>query len=638
MSVRSHAALGLAAGAMVLSGCAPREPLTLQLPPPARQIAETAAERGTETRALAEPDGDRTVFRAIGSRPAARLAGSGDPLDGRRVEFAFHEAPAEEALDAVIVGQLDMAFTAAPGLGLRITARTPGAVPASRAIAILERAITEQGGALIREDGLFVLRASHEGGMDASARRSGPGDLETIELDHVSAGRMLAALEPFADSSVRITADEAGRRLMVSGPRERVDAIRQAAAALDTDWMRALSFSMIRLRHVQPDTLAEELASVAAVQGEEAGVELIPLGRLQALLIVARSQSQLTRIEDWAARLDQPPLRQRGFHTIPVRNADAAAMAEDIAAALDDRGEEAPPVRIRANEASNTLIVWGDEEDRAAISDLVARLDILPEQVMIEVTIVEVVLNDELRFGVQWFFDTRGGGSFTFSELETGEVSGRFPGFAYRLDSNYVQAAVNALDSVSSVVVLSSPQLVTLNNRPATLQVGDQVPVITQSAVSVTNPDAPIVNSVQFRDTGVVLQVTPRINGDTIVLEIDQEVSDVAETRSSGIDSPTIQQRRFQTVVAARAGETVALGGLIRENRSDTRTGVPGARRVPVLGRLFETSADISRRTELIAFLTPRLVTDARDAREEAARMTSRLRELNARGVLVTAE
>lgn len=623
---------------MAFSGCAPREPMSIQLPPPAREIAQDAAERGAETRALSEPEADRTVFRAIGSRRATSLAGAGDPLDSRMVEFAFNDAPAEEALDAVIVGQLGMAFTAAPGLGLRITARTPGPVPATRGLAILQRAIADQGGVLIREDDLFALRLDHGGELEARAGRPGQDGLDTIELQHVSASRMLAALEPFADSSVRISADDAAGRLMISGPRERVDAIRQAAAALDTDWMRSLSFSMIRLRHVQPDVLAQELVSVAAVQGEEAGVELVPLGRLQAMLIVARSQSQLLRVEEWAARLDQPPLRQRGFHTIPVRNADASAMAEDIAAALEDRGEDAPPVRIRANEASNTLIVWGDEEDRAAISDLVARLDILPEQVMIEVTIVEVVLNDELRFGVQWFFDTRGGGTFTFSELETGEVSARFPGFAYRFDSNYVQAAVNALDSVSSVVVLSSPQLVTLNNRPATLQVGDQVPVITQSAVSVTNPDAPIVNSVQFRDTGVVLQVTPRINGDTIVLEIDQEVSDVAETRSSGIDSPTIQQRRFQTVVAARAGETVALGGLIRENRSDTRTGVPGARRIPVLGRLFETSADIVRRTELIAFLTPRLVTDAQDARDEAARMSSRLRELNARGVLIAAE
>ncbi|HCY55594.1 MAG TPA: type II secretion system protein GspD, partial [Oceanicaulis sp.] len=218
------------------------------------------------------------------------------------------------------------------------------------------------------------------------------------------------------------------------------------------------------------------------------------------------------------------------FQTIPVRNASASAMAEDIAATLQEREEGASPIRVRANEQSNTLIVWGNEDDRRAVAELVRQLDVLPEQILIEVTIAEVVLNDELRYGVQWFFDTRDGGGFTFSDLESGQVSSRFPGFAYRFDSRYVQAALNALDSVSSVVVLSSPQIVTLNNRPATLQVGDQVPVITQSAVSITNPDAPIVNSVQFRDTGVVLQVTPRISGNSIILEIDQEVSDVAET------------------------------------------------------------------------------------------------------------
>jgi general secretion pathway protein D len=618
----------------LLAGCAAREPFSVQL---ARSPLEAAAQEGTGESRAEMPDAaprDEPLLRSLG-RPVSQGTGvRAAQASGQLIEFAFADASAGQVLESIVAGQMGLAFIAETDLAMRLSARTPGPVPISTALSILNRAVSTHGAELVLDGDVIVLR---EAGGYAPARTSTPS-VEVIALQHVPASRMVTALQPFIDSSVQLSADDRAGRITLAGAPERIAAIREAARALDTDWMRALSFSMIRLRHTDPDSLVEELTAIAAVQGTGESLELVPLNRLQAVLAVTRSQAQLLQIEEWIARLDQPVQRQRGFHTIPVRNASAVALAEDIAATLQERGEGEAPVRVRANEQSNTLIVWGNEDDRRAVAELVRQLDILPEQILIEVTIAEVVLNDELRFGVQWFFDTRDGGSFTFSDLESGQVSSRFPGFAYRFDSRYVQAALNALDSVSSVVVLSSPQIVTLNNRPAILQVGDQVPVITQSAVSVTNPDAPIVNSVQFRDTGVVLQVTPRISGNSIILEIDQEVSDVAETRSSGIDSPTIQQRRFQTVVAARNGETIALGGLIRENRSETRSGVPGARRVPVIGRLFESGADVSRRTELIAFLTPRLVSDSDSAREEALRLSQRLRELNARNVLAIEE
>ena len=162
--------------------------------------------------------------------------------------------------------------------------------------------------------------------------------------------------------------------------------------------------------------------------------------------------------------------------------------------------------------------------------------------------------------------------------------------------------------------ILSAPSLMVLDNRTATLQVGDQVPVVTQSSVSVTDPDAPIVNSVSLRDTGIILSVTPRVNDSgLVILEIDQEVSDVVATQSSGIDSPTIQQRRISTSVSVRDGQSVALGGLMRERLSDTETKVPLLGDVPFLGKLFSTTTTESTRTELLVMITPRVIrsTDA---------------------------
>jgi general secretion pathway protein D len=157
--------------------------------------------------------------------------------------------------------------------------------------------------------------------------------------------------------------------------------------------------------------------------------------------------------------------------------------------------------------------------------------------------------------------------------------------------------------------VLSSPKLVVLNNREADLQVGDQVPSVVQSSVSTTDSNAPIVNSVQMLDTGVILHVTPRANkSGRVLLDIAQEVSDVVPTTTSSINSPTIQQRKISSTVAVRNGDTVALGGLIRDSRSRTSDGVPLLRRIPVIGNLFGSDDHNNVRTELIVLITPHVV------------------------------
>ena len=192
---------------------------------------------------------------------------------------------------------------------------------------------------------------------------------------------------------------------------------------------------------------------------------------------------------------------------------------------------------------------------------------------------------------------------------------------------------MSAISSITDVETVSTPQIMALDKRPSLIQVGDQVPVVTQSAVSVSNPDAPIVNSVEFRDTGVVLNVTPYISPDgAVTLEVQQEVSSVAETTTSGIDSPTIQQRRFETTVSVQDGQTVALGGLIRTSRSHNRSGVPALQNIPFLGHLFSETGETSRRTELIIFLTPHVIRSAEDAALATRALRDQLQTLRDRG------
>jgi general secretion pathway protein D len=268
-------------------------------------------------------------------------------------------------------------------------------------------------------------------------------------------------------------------------------------------------------------------------------------------------------------------------------------------------------LRIVANNDSNSLLVLATPAEFSVIEAALVRLDAPSRQVLIEASLAEVTLTDELRYGIQWSYNGAKG-PITLSDSTAGKVAQSFPGLSFLFTgSTDISAVLNALESVTSVRVISSPKLVTLNNHEAQLQVGDEVPITTQSSVSTTNSDAPIVNSVQMQSTGVILSVTPRVNKNGLVqLDISQEVSNSVPTTTSSIDSPTIQQRRLSTTVVVKNGDTIALGGLITDNKTKSKSGVPYLAKIPLLGAFFRDTDNSSSRTELILLITPRVMRD----------------------------
>lgn len=293
-------------------------------------------------------------------------------------------------------------------------------------------------------------------------------------------------------------------------------------------------------------------------------------------------------------------------------------------------GENGP--RIIADARNDALLILATAKEYRMIESTIKRLDLVPLQVLIEATIAEVTLNDTLNYGLRWFFEEDSGdetSSFQFSDLSDGALSPSFPGFSYIFDAADARVVLSALSQITDVNVVSSPQLMVLDNGVARLQVGDQVPVPVQQAVSVQDPDAPVVNSVRFEDTGVILEVTPHVNSTgLVVLDVRQEVSDVVETLSSGIDAPTIQQRQIESSVAVQTGETIALGGLIRDQRTIGVTGVPFLKDIPILGNLFKSQSRTQERTELLVLLTPHVVRDSQESRAVTNELRRRLRGL----------
>jgi general secretion pathway protein D len=230
--------------------------------------------------------------------------------------------------------------------------------------------------------------------------------------------------------------------------------------------------------------------------------------------------------------------------------------------------------------------------------------------------IAEVTLNDNLQYGVQWQLSKGGTPTATFSNAVTGGVAAVFPGFNYAVNAANIAATLSALNALTHVNVISTPSLMVLDNKTARLQIGDQVPITTQSATSTVTASTAIVNSISMQDTGVILSVTPRINeSGRVQLEIEQEVSSVVKTTTSNIDSPTIQQRRVKTTVVVNDGEVLALGGMIQDQASKISSQIPLLGDLPGVGSIFSNRTNTVNKTELIILITPRVVRDGAESR-----------------------
>jgi len=297
------------------------------------------------------------------------------------------------------------------------------------------------------------------------------------------------------------------------------------------------------------------------------------------------------------------------------------------AVALGENGR----FKLAVDDAKNALVVMATPDDYKRLLRVIETLDVLPNQVFIEATIAEVSLNDDLQFGVRWFFQKRasnvgfsGGSSGTpaaFNGL-TGDnplgvpVGAGFPGFAYALRGAGALATLTALNSVTTVNIISTPSLTVLDNRQAVLQVGDQVAIQTFFGTNLAAAGNSAFNGTTYRDTGVILAITPHINeSGRVLLELEQEVSNVAPGQAASL-TPTIQQRKVKTQVVVNDSESLILGGLIQDQRTRDLNQAPVVGDVPVLGNLFKEKDDAIHKTELLIMITPHVVRSLDEARQ----------------------
>jgi general secretion pathway protein D len=306
-------------------------------------------------------------------------------------------------------------------------------------------------------------------------------------------------------------------------------------------------------------------------------------------------------------------------------------------------------VRITPDIVNNELLIYADQANFKIIEATLEQVDRPSLQVAIDATIAEVTLTNELSYGVQFFLQKQGVGSAlntqstsaptsttttttdstgasVASTVTSALINRAFPGFNFLLGSeSNPHAILDALHSVTSVKVLSNPSLVVINNQVATLQVGDEVPVSTGSATVLTTSNT-VVSTTDYRNTGIILRVAPRIsvNG-TVRLDVEQEISNVTPTTSTSL-TPTISERKVKSSISVANGQTVLLAGLIKEEQDGNRSGIPVLDEIKGLGDAFSHQDKTGTRTELIIFIRPQIIRDGTDAHHVAEELRSKLR------------
>lgn len=601
------------------------------------------------------------------------VATTAKPTAGDEMMLNFEGADLREVVKAIIGDIFNETYIIDPKVQGVINLHTSSPIQRKDLLPTLETMLRMNGAAIIREAGTYKIVPAATATRGSITPQLGDGNIllqsgrgysvQITPLKFIAAKEMVKILEPFVTEASAVRIDEARNLLILSGTERELKHLRDTIAMFDVDWLSGMSVALFTLQNVEVKTAVADLNKIFGAQALSplAGVvKLMPIERLNAILVITQQPRYLEQARIWIDRLDHTSGSAGGMRLFvyPVQNGQAEklatllnnvfnksstpttpppALAPGLAPA-EVKSSESPPVadaasehqttagdnvavkgdvRVLADKDNNALLILASPTNYEKIEAAIRKLDVPPRQVLIDVTIAEVTLTGDLQYGLEWAFNRGKNGK---GKLDTGDagISALAPGFSYVLNNSNVSggiaSALNLLASDSRVKVISSPHIMVTDNQTAKIQVGDRVPITSQSQ-SVLGSATGLIASIQYVDTGILLTVTPRINiGGQVTMDINQEVSAASITTTSSIDSPTISKRAVKTTVVVKSGETMVLGGLITDNKTIASSGLPYLSKIPYIGGLFGTQSFNNNRTELVLMITPRLLSNNQQA------------------------
>jgi general secretion pathway protein D len=642
---------------------------------------ETPSDEGEN----ALPDSNATIVKSPFSGAKAG--------ERRQIDITLDNMDIYPVLDQVLGRILELNYVVDPAIKGTISLNIRGRYTKSEFLDLFNSILQIHGLAITRgAQGLYkVVRKASSARVGSEVVNIGervphPGDVISVfQLRYLSAAHVIANLRNFISPGAVIVAEPNSNAVLLVDTAENVDKLSKILALMDTDLFKDIHWRFYTLEHTDVDDLSKDLDKIFKTKGlyirpgiDPGGLQIMPLKTINSLLVVTKWEEVLDVVGHWVTQLDQE-ISQKGtqVYVYFVQNGKAADIADLLRQLYGGKpsedkgkkevlverekkpakeqvvaytGELAGEVEIIADEVNNAILIKAMQRDYAILSGVLKEIDIVPRQVLIDVLIVEVYLDNELQYGVQWYLKARGfdtgGGDMTadiglnkpdFGLEEGGMLSSKLAGFSAALfSSGDLRALINLLASETEANIVSAPNILAVDNHESTIEVTRDEPTISSSQ---TTDVGAVTQTIQYRSVGVIMKVTPLINESGLVtLEISQEVSNVIDEEEKGIKSPSFQTRRATTNLVVQDSHTIIIGGLMQTQQQNVHSGIPILKNIPLLGYLFGSKGYKTNKTELLFAITPHVIHSKEQAdaltREFSKKVKSIKEIFEQRGVL----
>jgi general secretion pathway protein D len=593
----------------------------------------------------------------------------------------------------IIGNELKLNYVVDPRVKGTVTINTAGEFKRSDLLPLLETILQVNGAALIKTGNLYqIVPGPAAKGWPVPIRAQGQeGELGTsngmvmqvIPMQVVLAKDMAEILKSYLSEEGNMVVHETGNILIITENGSNLKRLMELVAIFDSDVFQGQRVQLYPIRNNSSKNIVTDLESIFmgyALSSKGSAIKFISIDRINAILAISSNPKSFAEVQKWIEKLDKP-VENVGIknYFYKVQNGDAKKMSKVLLEIYGHKQEEEEPatpgalppqgspsgqpespktppekeknpaalvqgdINIVADEVNNALIIRASPQDYEVIKETIQELDIVPRQVLIDAKIYEVSLTGELSMGVSYFLQNRNnpivpappGTVASFSASKVGNVGAglNISTFTVIGQTRELVAFLNAQESRGKTRVLSSPSVIASDNLDARIQVGAEVPLLTSQGVvsgAQAGGNSLFSNTIQQRPTGVILDVTPRINASGwVTMKINQEVSaPVAPAAGSGIQSPSINIRSVKTQITIKDGETIAIGGIISENKLLSKNRVPLLGDIPGLGLVFGNTSYTTTRTELIALITPHVIEDIERADEATEGLKTSLKAI----------
>lgn len=629
-------------------------------------IPELTNQTVTEQQALIDAinrDGQRNVLSGFRDPVPAPTNETGENIVALNYEQADLRLVLEELANA-----LDITLIIDPSIDNVVSMRTANDRPLTREdIWPLMQLLTRDAGVVLERAGNVYNARRLQSGLPAeittpdTLNQSMAARLMQITpLTYISPDAAIEALTPLLEPEGNVRKLVNINTLAITGSEFQLERINQLLQLIDADPFVNQGIRLYQLVNASATEVATELTEILElIEGPTPAYQVKGIERINALLLTAPATRGFEEITRWVQILDSDSQEQAEqlFH-YQVKNLNAVELAETLTSVFEIEDEEefissnsdatanqtpdpnaaADPqsaatanestgtntnsastavsanivVKIVADESSNSLLIRSTARDFRQLLTTISQLDVVPLQVMINAVIAQITLSEATKFGVDW---SRIAANSAINDISTNASTSFLPaaGLGGLLFSKtfidgsaQIDATLEAIALNNDVTLLARPSLTVTNNQEGEITIGSQVPILQGESIGVGGF---ATTNIQYRDTGIVLSITPQINKDGVVnLVIRQELSSVDNSAPGVNNNPVFTNQEITTTVVVRNGENIVLGGLIQSDNENLNSGVPGLNRVPIVGKLFSYSQNSQERRELFIVLRPEII------------------------------